>query len=468
MPALAGIAVFLGMYAVIVWFQGAAFGYSIRFEAMHAIESHALAEDFWGSLLNAHANPPLINVLYGLTDRLGSSAPVAGQFLYAALTLATIWLLCDALQRSGITWKFAAGAGVLYALLPGTFLWQMWFFTTTPIAFFAMLTVWGVTLCVTSQRRMLGAVAATVGLLGLFLIRATFTWFLVLLAMGFIVVVLRRGTQPSQVRAPVATVLVGGIIVLLVQGHYLLRFDQWTLSSWSGANITNGLVLKGLTVPQEEALAAENDCWQAHVTLGGFADPSLYTACPRQTFSGEDSLPRVLAASQRTAPDIGPNYYDINRWALSKAGTDFALTALSRHPEALLRLALGSNGVDGSLGLFLGPSEREPTGELAFGWITMDSSWPWELQGVWSRFFPPVAWLLIIASGVRWLVVRPRRTVPPQVLFAVGMLVLHAVPSVLGEYGENQRFRSEMDAVLMFATTIALVSFVKVRKRVRS
>lgn len=456
------------MYAVIVWWQGANFGYSIRYEAMHAIESRALAEDFWGSLINAHANPPLINVLYGLTDRLGTAASGFGQVLYGALTLATIWLLCDALRRSGVDWKLSAGAGVLYALLPGTFLWQMWFFTTTPIAFLAMLTVWGVTLCATSPRTVLGSTAATMGLVGLFLLRATFTWFLVLLGLALLLLILRRSADSQRMAWPLLIVLTGGLIVLLVQGNSLLRFDQWTLSSWSGANITNGLVLKGLTVPQEEALAAENACWRAFVTHGGFADPSLYGACTRTEFAAVDPLPRVLIEPERTTPDIGPNYYDIDRWALSQSATEFVLTALTRHPESLARLALGSNGIDGSLGLFLGPSEREPTGALSFGWITMETSWPWEVQGVWSRLFPPLAWLIIFAAGIRWLIVHPRRGIPPQVLFAVGMLVLHAIPSVFGEYGENQRFRSEMDAVLMFAAMIAVLSFMKVRTRLRT
>jgi hypothetical protein len=42
--------------------------------------------------------------------------------------------------------------------------------------------------------------------------------------------------------------------------------------------------------------------------------------------------------------------------------------------------------------------------------------------------------------------------------------VMHAVPSIFGDYGENQRFRAELDPVLMVAMVVGLGALVSLRR----
>ena len=53
---------------------------------------------------------------------------------------------------------------------------------------------------------------------------------------------------------------------------------------------------------------------------------------------------------------------------------------------------------------------------------------------------------LRLLSGESALMVAARGGFAPVI---DALLVLHAVPSILGDYGENQRFRAELDAVLL-------------------
>lgn len=79
-----------------------------------------------------------------------------------------------------------------------------------------------------------------------------------------------------------------------------------------------------------------------------------------------------------------------------------------------------------------------------------------------SYLFAPSLWFLLLISSIQagfsrksWL-----RGVPAY-WFALGLLCFHLIASTLLEYGENMRFRAEIDSVLLAAGVMALFSLTR-------
>ena len=76
---------------------------------------------------------------------------------------------------------------------------------------------------------------------------------------------------------------------------------------------------------------------------------------------------------------------------------------------------------------------------------------------------------MVAAAAVRGLLQRSSRAwLPREFWFALVLLLLHAVPSIIGDYGENQRFRAELDPVLVVAMVLGLGALITVRRAPRS
>jgi hypothetical protein len=454
-PVLPGVLIVVALYAVTVA-RGGRFIGEERMLIMQALDPTSVAADPWGSLLALHIQPPMMNALYAVTD----ATPGRLAWLMVLAAVLTTILVVDTVRACGRGDVPAAIAGVLYALLPATVLYSLFPYSTTVTALFAIITVWGVARA--SSWPVVGVVASAAGVTALFLTRASFTWFLVLpwlAALGWLL--MRSRARVGGRVVALAAIGLAAVSVVGVQAHYWVNFGTPTLSSWSGENLSNALIELGLSDDAKARLAAQDPCFGHLIAVKAWLPADAYGPCLHPDDLILSGRP-VLDLTTRPAPAQGPNYNAGARLALADEWAAFARAAVTEEPSALLRVALGNGTYEGSLPLFLGRSD------IYYETLDLQKTadpWLWHLLGLWSGAFPVLAWLVVLAAAVRGIVQRRSRGwLPGAFWFACALLLMHAVPSIFGDYGENQRFRAELDPVLMVAMVVGLGALVSVRR----
>ncbi len=454
-PFLPGAAIVLAVYAITVA-RGGRFLFEERFLVMQALDPRSLGNDPIPSLLSLHTQPPLMNALYALTD----SAPERLGWIMLAAAVVTTLLVVDTVRASGRGDRWAAAAGALYALLPATVLYALFPYSTTVTALFAIVTVWGVARIRTWHG--VGVAISAAGMGGLFLTRASFTWWV---ALGWLIAlavlaIRQRGHAVARALA-IGMLVVVGAGVVAVQAHYWAAFRVPTLSSWSGENLSNALIEVGLSDEAKASLSSQDPCFAQLIAAGAWAPTDVYGPCldpAEEVRAGTPALDLV----ERPAPSMGINYNAGARLRLSDDWARFARAAVVTEPTALVRVAVGNAELEGSLARFLGRSD------VYFETLDIQKAstpWLWNLLALWSAAFPVLAWLVVVAAAVRGLVQRRSRAwLPREFWFALALLLVHAVPSIIGDYGENQRFRAELDPVLVVAMVLGLGALVTVRR----
>ncbi len=437
----------LGGLYFLVLAGGGRFLHEERLNGWGYLDITSLQYDYWDSLANLHTQPPLLNALVGFT--LGDEGVVRLTWIYALSAFATVGLVVGTLLLAGVSQRWASLGGVAYALLPATVLYAFFPYNVTLTAFFAAVAIWGVALA--RKRPTLGVSASACGAVALFTIRAPFAWIFVLFWVLALAVLLLRSVQHGS-RWPGAIVL--GLLmalVVVIQGHYLLSFQSWTLSTWSSENLSNGLLRLGLSEEAKAHLAGQDPCF-AELTTGAWQPVSAYRSCLANVNSVLTGA-SVVDQEYKTAPPDVLNYNYGLRQAIEPSWAAFVRSGLRIDPQAVPRLAFGTGNAPGTVVLFLGRSDDVYT---TLAMQKQAAPRVWEVLGAWSAVFAWIAWALVLAGALTGLLARRSR--PPVVFWWAGaLLVFHAVPSVLGEYGENARFRAELDSVLVVAATLACV-----------
>lgn len=454
-PFLPGAVVVLLVYAVTVW-RGGRFLFEERFLVMQALDPRSLGNDPIPSLLSLHTQPPLMNGLYALTD----AAPERLGWIMLAAALVTTLLVVDTVRVSGRGDRWAAVAGALYALLPATVLYALFPYSTTVTALFAIVTVWGVARI--RSWHGVGAAISAAGMAGLFLTRASFTWWVAIGWLIVLAVLVRRGKGHAGARSlAIVTLVLVGAGVVAVQAHYWAAFRVPTLSSWSGENLSNALIEVGLSDEAKASLSSQDPCFAQLIAARAWGPTDLYGPCIDPAEEVKSGTP-VLELAERPSPSLGINYNSGARLRLADDWARFARAAVVTEPAALVRVAVGTAELEGSLARFLGRSD------VYFETLDIQKAstpWLWNLLALWSAAFPVLAWLVVVAAAVRGLIQPTSRTwLPREFWFALALLLVHAVPSIIGDYGENQRFRAELDPVLVVAFVVGLGALVTVRR----
>lgn len=448
----------LGSLYLLVMAGGGRFLHEERQNGWGYLDLTALQYEFWPSITHLHMQPPLLNFLAGWT--LGDAGIARLTWLYALAAFVTVALVVDTLLISGVRGRWAALGGVAYALLPATSIYAFFPYNTTLTALFASTAIWGVARSRTMP--VLGASVSAFGAVGLFTIRASFLWIVVLAWIAALAwFVLRKS---SGINRWIGGVGLGSmaVLVLVVQGHYLTSFQSWTLSTWSSENIANGMLRLGLTEGIKAELSSQDPCF-AELVTGAWQPVSAYRSCLA------NAGPIVTGASVvdqefKTAPPDTLNYNYGLRRAIEPSWASFVRTALVNEPQAFIRLTLGTQAAPGTIQLFLGRSDGVYT---TLSIQKQAAPAVWSALGIWSAVFPWAAWVLVVVGSVVGVLAKSAR--PPRVFWwATALLVVHAAPSVLGEYGENARFRAEMDSVLLVAAALAIGVLVRIVSERRS
>lgn len=430
-----------------------------------SLGSFFLTMDPWGSLAVLHIQPPLLNSLFALDLWLTPSSHLVLGVLYFTCAAGSIVLLVDSGIRLGIPRSWAATAGVVLALMPSTVLYSLWTYNVTLTAFLALATVWGVS--VFKSHPVLGVTVSAFSMLGLVLTRTTFVWVILVVWATLLVFMLIRSRFVMDSRSMtkgIAGVLVAVAIALLLQLHYFSSFGLVTMSSWSGQNLAKALSTAGTlnVTPEARAEIATDPClndllvafenkrvnvWDPGGQLNLPGCLSVARAPERQVLAWDAPLKGVLGLEG----DL--NYNSGNALVASEQWSRMMSIIVRHDPVQIVKMALGTS--DGTrvsgVGLYLSPAE-------SFTFIAEQVEAMPSANALNSayRFFAPVLWLLIFIGWLSALISRKSALRGMWAYWmASGLLVFHALASTLLEYGENMRFRAEVDPLLLLVGTVS-------------
>jgi hypothetical protein len=439
------------------------------------LDPRQLETNLGASILNLHAQPPLLNLLYGLFAKLspsdGGAALAAAFFLLLGVaTSVGIYHLAARLGAGRIAIVLAA----LYIANPASVLFESYFFYPHVVAASLCLAAVALDRYLTTDRvwwvagffASLTAVAMT---------RSSYH-----LVWLFLIALLAVALLPGR-RTVVA---VAGAVALVVAGGWyaknLARFDTFTASSWMGMNLTRAISI-GMSEEQVERLVQEGrvatiyrvvpfssvDAYAPYVELppptgvpvldeprkaSGVTNFNhlAYVAISKDY---QASSLRLLAAEPTLLVESQPD-----AWALYFQPTSqyfrFVREVFRRggfHGENLDALGGYTRAYDAVVGLQLAPAPSDEALLVYHRRETLTAklasiSWTAVLGTALAVFLiPAIAWRrerrVAIVLGFMWLT-----------------LVYTAVVSNLFEIGENPRFRFETEPLWLVLVGVAVMS----------
>lgn len=430
-----------------------------------------------------HIQPPGLNALLALDLLVTPENHLLLLLIYLLLAISSLVLVVDALSNVGVSRRAVCFAGVFYALLPGTVIYALWPFSTTPTMFATALTLWGVAKMHNSPA--LGAIASGFGAVLLWAFRSSFLWiFVAVWLVALFILLLKRVCSRRELVAGTTGLLAAAIVVLGGQWHYLTSFGLWSTSSWTGQNILSALTNSGkLEVSQaaregirslgrcHEGFLAELESGRAPMwDVEGFLEIPGCGQSRMSRSSGNAALDLPLKSNAVQAPW---EYWDSNfnwsqRLIASRVISQVAQEVVLGDPQQLFMMAV-TGGWSGSRGsaaaIYLSPSDD-------FRFIApIRLAYPNQtLGGLVSLMFAPAAWTLIILGLVIALARRDRGRLErlPLFWFGFSLILYHAAVSVLLEYGENNRFQAEMAPALVLMSALVLWAVVPAKRSNRS
>lgn len=463
---LPGVVVFLAIAAMTL-VLGARVQYSdFRYLWQH-IGPEAVANDFLGSLLALHIQPPGFNGLLAVLDRFGPQADNAWLVLGVGLGSLTIALAADTTRRlTGSPW-WGMGVGLALAVLPSTVLYSLWPAYTVLVAALVTLAAWCVVVALinpsTPKVTAVSLVSGGLAVAALFLVRASFTW-LVVLAWIALLIVLARVRLASRARVGALAALIGIlVVVVVVQVRSFTTFGLLTQSSWSGQNLINaGLSSGAITTADLAAAAGDDPCLVYLATRAPFTPDSPDISVSGPSYGCVKTSTSTAVALNTVRWSNGQyNFNNAAELAWAPEWNALAIRVVSDDPLVLARIVAGGPGEPGSLAVILGRSDtyNQVHGNWEAAGALLGKAWP--LSVAWG----PIAFGVSIIGGIVLLVIpRMRRRVPGAfwILWASSAVILAI--DLIGEHGENQRFRVEIDPLLaIVAASVAYLLLQELR-----
>lgn len=424
-----------------------------------------LMDDFWQSLLYLHSQPPLYNLLYGLALHVGQAQHTlllqAVFYGLSALFLVSSYRL---LLFFGLSRPLAFLLPLLFTVTPTFILYEHWFFyshimlTLLPSAF-----AW---LILYAQERRIGLAVFGLSLMALMSLTRS-TYHVLWVATVTLVIV---SVYPPPRRRLRWVLLVPLLIVLAVYAKNVALFGQFTTSSWLGANLYKTVIF-GVAPEDVAALHAAGRLTFDADQPAPFAPETIIAF---DAYEREPRLEVIPATGEMFKFDGFVNYNHYKMIAYAQARGDDALTLLRECPACYGGTLLAKGF------FFIQPArdyvyiEDSPLGERLRGLIeAFDRSWLGHGLGLLlfddfkinqrpagSFFYIPFFVFLVLAyvSGaqVSWRAFRQRDPARYAIALSYLSLLLFSLIYLLLEHGENNRFRYELEALLLLFFVIGL------------
>lgn len=415
---------------------------TVQFVGKEELASVTYSE-LWRSL---HVQPPGFNTVLKFADSLPDGGSLFWLLALFAGTCLALWMVGDiALQLTGDP-RFSVVVGLLAAIVPGTLYFSLWVFYTQVSAILIVVLAWGFVAGL-MHRSVLPLALSCLAAVSLFLIRSTYMWVVVcswLIVVG--VLAWRRLPRGGGRLVILGVVLVCSVGVLFVQGQSFARFGTLGQSSWAYEHSVKALFTQ-MTTEDRIAAARGDECLEEMVQVGVFKPITDYPVCALRSGSVKEILDNPILTSV-TWINGSPNQNYFERLHLTDEWRAISMNALSGDPLAALSIPLPNFTTQerGTMLRFLWPS--------AWYWI-IDSN---VAKGGWlsSAWIVVFSWVPLAAIAGLFLGMLRIRTLgtrkdPRRVIFltlATALLGI-SVAYLYLETGENERFRAEIDWLLI-------------------
>lgn len=452
----------LTIYAVLAtWWLLRVQSFQIPYHYWQLLPADALRRDFGQAMLDLHAQPPWLNLVFGAclnaADATGTRPETWACLLQCAvggLTVLALHALSLRLLVHAALRRIVLGAVVLNPFLYATV--GHLFYTGYELAFlaFAALALHHYAQGPSPQRLALFLLPALL----LVLARAVFPplWFGLV---WLVALALARARFERQPRAWIAVSVVAALLVCAWPAKNLIRFGFFGTTSWSGYNLSRGLPLHSPvieTVFERDARTPPDPKWQA------FAQKAV----PLSMRSEEG----VAAISKS---DGSPNWNHASIIPASRALGRGATEYLLEKPSRLWRRAKdyylsgftiyeGRNPYTGELGWDVAKPDPPRGGvwpvlyeALLFQRFSADAPRDGEARPT-TGFAFTLPWMLLFAALMVW---RRRRAVSPAdsvVAFMLGCIVWVAVLVLTVDGMESNRMRFPLEPYLLLALAWAV------------
>ena len=425
------------------------------------VDPVAVDRDPVGSFLHLHVQPPLFNMAMTAAGEV-SPFPVGPTLhvLYLAMGLALAGASFALLRRFGVAPRPAVALALLVVCNPTAILYENWLFYAYPTALLLVVATLLVIRYAESKRSR-DAVLLFAAMAAVILTRSVFhpVWLLVA-GLGLLLV-----TMPAARGAVLATAAVPFLLVCALLVKNLVLFDQVSSSSWFGMNLAR---ISTFQISEEERgrLVREGDL-SSLALRPTFAYYDLYADSGFGTPRSRSGHPVV---DDPVKSDGGPNFNYAGYLGIYRQYLRDALASIRLRPGAYLR------GQATAFVLYLNsPSDYLVRTDNQRRIAALDATWRTVAYGevpraltdslrenqspLVNRMFTMglavaavLAAVAVVGGHLLVAVVRRRRTAEPAVVgLLFGWLTLCYFTVVVNavELGENQRFRFEVEPLLV-------------------
>lgn len=434
-----------------------------------------LREDFVASLSALHIQPPGFNALLAVVDSFGSSSETVWTIVGLILGAATIALAADATRRLSRAPLAGIAVGLTLAFLPSTFLYSIWPSYTALVALLVTLAAWSLISaldCATSPSARFGYLVLSGGAVTLlFLTRASYAWPLVL---AWLMVLAWQAKLVIAGNWRRVWVVLGilALVVVAVQVRAFASFGTWTMTSWSGQNLLNAALGSQAVSLQALDDQASDPCYAFVADRSPFTPftpdqvpVSTPTGCTLADYRPSSEAPDALQVERW--PGGQYNFNNDAELAWAPYWNALALRTITSDPLILARVVAGSTQNRGSFAVLL--TRSDTYNQVRGNWETAGSfiGKLWPLSVMWA---PIVLGITYIGGLVLLCAPTLRRRVPRGYWILISAATTVLLVNLLAEYGENQRFRVELDPLLaiLAATTITVLVSSRLAKRRRA
>lgn len=400
-------------------------------------------------MLYTHAQPPVFNIVNGILANVFQERYATVFHLFnIGLSFATVMLLYVTLNRLAIARWLTVVTCLLLIFNPAIIAYENLYSYTTLTVFLVMaLTSATVYLFLTGEIRYYALFVSALALL--VLTRSSFhlLWMIVMVAMPIVLLKQISFSRRAAIRIAVIAVIITGS---WYAKNYIL-FGKFTASTWMGMNLARVL-------PPATDLG----------TVGTFRSLESYTGY-YQEMQGFDDVPLLNNPVKLRHPY--PNYYHKNYIEISDAFKDDFLNELWQHPDQYLKK------VGYSFSIFFSPATHAPFIEktleqleplstlLAFD-FTRPATYAamqrdqddatatkefMERNKLGTTYAIPALTVLVLLLICLTMLFRQRRLGQMESALVITLLMVYAYGVLVGilfEFGENNRFRLELQPVM--------------------
>lgn len=378
------------------------------------------------SLWNLHIQPPALDVIRAVLARVWSSSDTAAMLRHIDRSLYVLWaLLYAALPAIAFVWldrrtrnvSFAIGAAVVLALHPACIFYATFLDTTLLTSVLVLLAVYAVGRLHADPRRA-AILPMTLVVIGLFLTRSIFQWFSVAVFVASLCLL----RVPRRRVAVFAAATLAFTLAYAAKQHR--QFGLNATTSFAGLNLCNSI---GDRIRYADFISgAQSD------ELAG--------------------RPSVLSRLRKSNGQ--PNF---NNWHYLRVNRDL----VARFETRIHGMSVGELAAvyARNLAIFFRPSSRHTAHAIV-------DQLPW--RRVFDVVFSaPVLPILLVGAFASWVVRTRGRRMAEGLAYALPVLYVAGV-SLLGEQGENMRFKFFIEPVLfvwLAFEVYAIVQWIHTRAR---